>query len=47
LPVARHDVASLEDCFQSCFRLVDSFQSDHTTPWGATQPFTYAMFRRE
>jgi SAM-dependent methyltransferase len=46
LPVACHDVASLESCFETGFRLIESFQYDHCTPWGVTQPFTYALFRR-
>jgi len=45
LPVARHDAASLSAIFGG-FELVDSFESDHRTPWGSTQRFTHSVLRR-
>ena len=46
LPVARHDAASLQVVFAPDFELVDSFEGDHHTPWGSSQRFTHALFRR-
>ena len=46
LPVVRHSVASLCDLFGESFELVDSFERQHTTPWGAPQAFTHALLRR-
>ncbi len=46
LPVARHDVHSLEKIFALDFELIESFQHIHLTPWGGEQPFTYARFQR-
>lgn len=45
LPVARHDAATLSTAFGG-FELIDSFQSDHATPWGSLQRFTHAVLRR-
>lgn len=45
LPVARHDAATLSAAFGG-FELIDSFESDHATPWGSTQRFTHAVLRR-
>jgi SAM-dependent methyltransferase len=46
LPVTRHTPESLEALFADSFDLVDSFDVVHTTPWGSTQAFTYAVFSR-
>lgn len=46
LPVARHDAASLTECFGAGFELIESFEVDHATPWGSTQRFTHAVLRR-
>lgn len=46
LPVARHDAASLQSVFSSAFELVDWFEHDHVTPWGAVQRFGYGTLRR-
>lgn len=46
LPVTRHDAASLGSVFAPAFELVDSFEADHHTPWGASQRFTHAVLRR-
>jgi SAM-dependent methyltransferase len=46
LPVTRHTSKSLKALFADSFDLVDSFDVVHTTPWGSTQAFTYAMLRR-
>ncbi len=46
LPVTRHTSESLGSLFAGPFDLQNSFDVLHTTPWGATQAFTYAVFRR-
>lgn len=46
LPVQRHDARSLARLFEPAFTLVDHQPHRHVTPWGAEQPFTYAVFRR-
>lgn len=46
LPVTRHDASSLSSVFAPAFVLVDSFEADHHTPWGAVQRFTHAVLRR-
>ena len=46
LPVARHSVAALCEIFGEAFELVDSFESEHLTPWGAPQAFTHVLLRR-
>lgn len=46
LPVARHSVGALCEIFGELFELIDSFESCHTTPWGAGQSFTHVLFRR-
>ena len=46
LPVVRHSVGALCDLFGESFELVDSFERQHTTPWGAPQAFTHALLRR-
>ena len=46
LPVARHDPRSLAMAFAPAFELVESFEADHLTPWGSTQRFLHALFRR-
>ena len=45
LPVARHSVAALCEIFGEAFDLADSFESEHTTPWGAPQAFTHVLLR--
>lgn len=46
LPVVRHSVATLCGLFGESFELIDSFEREHTTPWGATQAFIHALLRR-
>jgi SAM-dependent methyltransferase len=46
LPVARHSAAALGVRFAEGFDQIEAFGHDHVTPWGAVQPFTYAIFRR-
>ena len=46
LPVTRHTSESLNALFADGFDLVDSLDVAHTTPWGSTQAFTYAVFHR-
>ncbi|MDA3039709.1 MAG: methyltransferase domain-containing protein [Actinomycetota bacterium] len=46
LAVTRHDAGSLGATFAPHFELVESFEVDHVTPWGSTQRFTHALFRR-
>lgn len=46
LPVCRHDAASLMSIFETNFDLVTAERVEHSTPWGAVQPFTVSVFRR-
>jgi len=46
LPVARYSGTGLRELFGESFELVDSFESEHTTPWGAPQAFTHVLLRR-
>lgn len=46
LPVTRHTPSSLATLFAGSFDLRESFDVVHTTPWGSTQAFTYAVFTR-
>ncbi len=46
LPVARHSVMALCELFGESFELLDSFEREHTTPWGAPQAFTHVLLRR-
>ncbi len=47
LPVARYSAESLAAELGSEFTLMEARRHEHQTPWGATQPFVYARFRRE
>jgi Zn-dependent alcohol dehydrogenase len=46
LPVERHDAESLTAAFSPSFVLLDAVEADHVTPWGTTQRFVHATFRR-
>ncbi len=46
LPVRRYDAASLAAEFAPRFAAIDRAREEHTTPWGAVQPFTYVVLRR-
>lgn len=46
LPVARYDERELTEVLGPHFELARHDHRIHTTPWGATQPFTWALFRR-
>ncbi|CAN5189786.1 MAG: class I SAM-dependent methyltransferase [Nocardioides sp.] len=46
LTTARHDVDSLARIFGRDFDLAHAERADHTTPWGASQSFTWAVFTR-
>lgn len=47
LPVRRYDAAALAMEFAAAgFEHIDSASEQHLTPWGAPQPFTYAVLRR-
>ena len=46
LEVERYDADKLSACFGSEFDLMRSLEKQHVTPAGATQEFTYAVFRR-
>jgi SAM-dependent methyltransferase len=46
LPVQRYDGPSLAAALGSTFRLLHSHPEIHVTPWGAAQPFNYAVFAR-
>ena len=47
LPVARYSAETLAEELGAEFTLVEAMRHEHQTPWGATQPFVYARFRRE
>lgn len=46
LPVQRHSLDSLSEVFAPVGTLIDSSVETHLTPWGATQDFVWAVFRR-
>jgi SAM-dependent methyltransferase len=46
LPVVRYDPVSLGQTLGRTFRLVDSRQHTHATPWGSDQSFQFSVFRR-
>ena len=46
LPVVRYDPVSLGRTLGRAFRLVDSRQHAHATPWGSDQSFQFSVFRR-
>lgn len=45
LRVARHSVAELCEIFGESFELIDSFESEHRTPWGSPQAFAHVLLR--
>lgn len=45
LPVARYAADTLAAEFRPHFRLVDTDEERHHTPWGGTQPFTWVVLR--
>jgi SAM-dependent methyltransferase len=45
LEVTRYDPARLGSTFGRDFELLESRREEHRTPSGATQPFTYCLFR--
>jgi SAM-dependent methyltransferase len=47
LPVARYDSVALHGKFGARFRLMDSSEDLHTTPWGTPQQFVYCFCRLE
>jgi len=47
LQVVRYDAEALHEQFGSGFRLVESSNELHYTPWGATQQFLYCYCRVE
>jgi 2-polyprenyl-3-methyl-5-hydroxy-6-metoxy-1,4-benzoquinol methylase len=47
LPVARYSAETLAAELGTRFTLLEARRHEHRTPWGATQPFVYARFRRE
>jgi len=46
LPVARYSADTLAKELGVDFTLIEAMRHEHRTPWGATQPFVYARFRR-
>jgi SAM-dependent methyltransferase len=46
LPVARYSPADLAEILGPEFEIVEQFRSDHVTPAGVTQPFTWVAARR-
>ncbi|MBK5188377.1 MAG: class I SAM-dependent methyltransferase [Gemmatimonadaceae bacterium] len=47
LDVSRYSPAALQRELGADFRLVESLQHEHRTPAGASQAFTYCLFRHE
>jgi len=47
LPVARYSAETLAEELGAEFAFVEARRHEHQTPWGATQPFVYARFRRD
>lgn len=45
LPVCRYDGQSIGAELGNAFQLLREQREAHVTPWGASQPFTYAVFR--
>ena len=45
LPVQRYSPQGLARAFGKDFRLIRSRRETHRTPWGARQPFSYAVLR--
>ncbi len=46
LPVCRYDAQGFADQLGGGFELLESAREEHPTPFGATQAFQYARFRR-
>lgn len=46
LTVQRYDAANLSAAIGSGFTLVEDWREEHLTPWGASQWFTWCVFRR-
>ena len=46
LAVQRWSARELAGLFSEDFTLLESVVKDHVTPWGAVQPFTWALLRR-
>jgi trans-aconitate methyltransferase len=47
LPVRRHTADDLAGTFASAFTLESNEREEHVTPAGGTQPFTWAVLRRD
>lgn len=45
LPVERYDADKLAETLGPDYRLEASWREEHSTPWGATQAFTWCVFR--
>lgn len=45
LPVQRYDPAGLTDALGKSLQLVEGWQEEHVTPWGAKQSFNWCAFR--
>ena len=45
LPVRRYDAETLRQTLGADFQLISSQRHEHVTPWGATQPFQFSVFR--
>ena len=44
-PVVRWDPSELASLLRKGFAPIESFERIHVTPWGATQPFSWSVFR--
>jgi ubiquinone/menaquinone biosynthesis C-methylase UbiE len=46
LPVARHDGESLQAVLGKQFKLMNTHQHEHVTPWGSVQKFQFSTFEK-
>jgi hypothetical protein len=47
LPVQRYSHKSLQKTLGSNFKLIATDEETHATPWGTTQNFIYALFKKQ
>lgn len=47
LPVQRYSHKTLQKTLGSNFKLIATDEETHTTPWGTTQNFIYALFKKQ
>jgi len=47
LPVRRYDADTLSETLGADFQLMKTLRHEHVTPWGASQPFQFSVFRHQ